>query len=386
MPCFPERRQIEIVQDTMRWLPGERHERTFRLTPRYSTRLPWPGAAMTSEDLFVLFGVAFTTVFLAVVIVAVIAGWCRSLRNWWRGVEPPEPTWSCIECEEREVPDPFDTCSECKRKEQTPSEPRWAHLLNRDDVMVLDVSTFGSLDNQAEVTDAAVIDTHGNVLLTDLWARAVRALPPNRMLATPRYHDVLGPLMRVLKRASIICVYNAEFDIPLIKGSVARHGRDETLDAEIICIKDEYASRYTSDGTWLKLEETARRESVLNEVGKPHPPLNDVRLTLGIMCKVVARECRARGLPVGDALAPNYSGVSSADDIPEKTESRRIQHDQPAPDPAGRPIDRHALRSLPPHTTKCSTPAALNSVDDDEVLRDLARRRGLKPGQNWHRQ
>ena len=124
---------------------------------------------MTSEDLFVLFGVACTAVFLAVVIIAVLAGWCRSLWNWWR------------------------------------PEPRWAYLVNRDDVMVLDVSTFGSLDNQAEVTDAAVIDTHGNVLLTDLRARAVRALPPNHMLATPRYHDVLGPLMRVLKRASIIC-------------------------------------------------------------------------------------------------------------------------------------------------------------------------------------
>ena len=45
--------------------------------------------------------------------------------------------------------------------------------------------------------------------------------------------------------------------------------------------------------------------------------LNDVRLTLGIMCKVVARERRARGLPIGDALAPNCSGTSLVeDDIP----------------------------------------------------------------------
>ena len=255
-----------------------------------------------------------------------------SLRDW--GVEPAEPREKCDQCGK---PGPvslsaffdyFDeVCNECEEAERrrtrssslddgVTAEPRWAHLLNRTDVVVLDVSTFGSLDTNAEVRDAAVIDTHGNVLLHDLWAQARRAQPPGQLLRRPGYHDVLGPVMRVLQNASVICVYNAEFDIPLIQRQVARHGRDPDLDAEIVCIKEEYAAHYTPDRTWLTLEEAARRESVLDEVGEPHPPLNDVRLTLGIMCKVVARERRARGL-VGDARAPNYSGTSLVeDDIP----------------------------------------------------------------------
>ena len=103
------------------------------------------------------------------------------------------------------------------------------------------------------------------------------------------------------------------------------------------------------------------------------------------MCKVVARERRARGLPIGDALAPNYSGISLAHGTPEKTEPLRIRQEPAAPDPAGRPTDTRRV-PLRPHSTKSSTPAALKSVDDDEVLRDLAGRRGLKPGQNWARQ
>ena len=249
---------------------------------------------------------ALATVYWGVLL---LAGLIVQPIVWWRGVERADPpTWVCVECSKVFLGRSGFICDECA-KPQLPAEPRWAHLLNRTDVVVLDVSTFGSLDTDAEVKDTAVIDTQGNVLLHDLWAQALRAQPPNHILRRPRYHDVLGPVMRVLRNASVICVYNAEFDISLIQRQVERHGRDSDLDAEIVCIQREYAAHYTPDGTWLKLGEAARRESVLNEVGEPHPPLNDVRLTLGIMCKVVAREQRARGLPIGDALAPNYSGT-----------------------------------------------------------------------------
>ena len=191
----------------------------------------------------------------------------------------------------------MDICDECISKTTSPTEPRWAHLLNRNDVVVLDTQTSG-LDADDEVTDVAVIDTHGEVLLHDL-----------RALGAKSYADVHRPLMRVLKRASIICGYNLAFDLKMIRQSAARRGLDATIDAETVCIMEEYAEDHTPDGRWLKLEEAARREHAQCG-GAPHRPLTDARQTLGIMCKVVARERVARGLPSGDALAPNYSGLS----------------------------------------------------------------------------
>ena len=70
----------------------------------------------------------------------------------WRRREPPPMRWNCSnaafggECTSGlRVDDPFDLCDECKSKEEvrTPPEPRWAHLLDRDDVLVLDTQTTG---------------------------------------------------------------------------------------------------------------------------------------------------------------------------------------------------------------------------------------------------
>ena len=92
-----------------------------------------------------------------------------------------------------------------------------------------------------------VVDTHGRVLLHDLRRRGASS-----------YADVHGPLMRVLKRASIICVYNVDFEMKMIRQSAERHGLDATLDAETVCIMQEYADHYSADGRWSKLEDAAR--------------------------------------------------------------------------------------------------------------------------------
>ena len=162
------------------------------------------------HDLMVQAGIVIGVVSLAVIIAAVLVGWCRSLWNWLRGVEPPEQTWTCIECSGGEVPGPLELCSKCAKPQ--PRKPRWAHLLDRDDVMVIDTQTTG-LDADAEVVDLAVINTRRRVLLHDL-----------REHGASSYADVHGPLMRVLDRASIICVYNEGFDMQMIRQSAERYG------------------------------------------------------------------------------------------------------------------------------------------------------------------
>ena len=198
---------------------------------------------------------------------------CRSLRDWWREVEPAK-TGMCLECG-----NPTDSilCDKCDKKLQTPPEPRWAYLLDRDDVLVLDTQTTG-LDADAEVTDVAVINTRGRVLLDDL-----------RRAGATSYRDVHGPLMRVLDRASTVCVYNAGFDMQMIEQSAARHGLDANIGADVVCIMEEYANFYTNDGRWPKLDTAAEAEGV-SVGGARHRPLTDARLTLNIMRAVVERE------------------------------------------------------------------------------------------------
>ena len=76
------------------------------------------------------------------------------------------------------------------------------------------------------------------------------------------YRDIHGPLMRVLDRASTVCVYNAGFDMQMIQQSAARHGLDATIGADVVCIMEEYANLYTDDGRWPKLDKAATAEGV----------------------------------------------------------------------------------------------------------------------------
>ena len=224
---------------------------------------------------------------------------CRLLRDWWRGVEEPrlvryskangrrvgvapgrcvgsslDACWNrtrsgsliCDECEKKHEP-----------KHQPPPEPRWAHLLDRDDVLVLDTQTNG-LDADAEVTDVAVINTRGRVLIDDL-----------RRAGATSYRDIHDRLMRVLDRASTVCVYNAGYDMQMIEQSAARHGLDVNIRADVVCIMEEYANLYTNDGRWPKLDKAAAAEGV-SVGGARHRPLTDARLTLSLICAVVERE------------------------------------------------------------------------------------------------
>ena len=224
---------------------------------------------------------------------------CRLLRDWWRGAEEPRlvryqkangrrvgvAPGRCVGSSLDACWNPTGSgsllCDECKKKQepkhQPPPKPRWAHLLDRDDVLVLDTQTNG-LDADAEVTDVAVINTRGRVLIYDL-----------RRAGATSYRDIHGRLMRVLDRASTVCVYNAGYDMQMIEQSAARYGLDVNIDADVVCIMEEYANLYTNDGRWPKLENAAATEGV-SVGGARHRPLTDARLTLSLMRAVVERE------------------------------------------------------------------------------------------------
>lgn len=252
---------------------------------------------LTNSILMFLFGLG--AVYSAALAVSSFVDGCRLLSDWLRQAEKPRLVWqskgdgrrvgvapgrcvgSSVEaCWNPTLPRSL-LCRECEEKQEetrpAPPEPGWAHLLDRDDVVVLDTQTTG-LDADAEVTDVAVINTRGRVLLCNL-----------RRAGSTDYRDIHGPLMRVLNHASAVCVYNAGFDMQMIEQSAARHGLKMTIGADVVCIMEEYANLYTDDGRWPKLDNVAAAEGV-SVGGARHRPLTDARLTLGLMREVVKRE------------------------------------------------------------------------------------------------
>lgn len=103
---------------------------------------------------------------------------------------------------------------------ETATAKTWAHhLMQRDDWLVIDVETTG-LGLQAEVVEAAIIGSRGDVLLDTMvrphtppepQASRVHGLDVKALRDQPRFGQIYGRLMELLTRR-IVVAYNAEFD------------------------------------------------------------------------------------------------------------------------------------------------------------------------------
>ena len=107
-------------------------------------------------------------------------------------------------------------------------------LLNRPDVLVVDVETTG-LGDRAEVLAVAVIDTTGRVLLdtvsmppgtdTDRGEQHARSDPPRlRSMGARPWPEVHGELVELLRGAKIVIAWNVEYDSRLLHQTAKRHG------------------------------------------------------------------------------------------------------------------------------------------------------------------
>ena len=107
-------------------------------------------------------------------------------------------------------------------------------LLNRPDVLVVDVETTG-LGDRAEVLAVAVIDTTGRVLLDTVSmpqgripteASNVHGLtrPRLRSMGARPWPEVHGELVDLLRGAKIVIAWNVEYDSRLLHQTAKRHG------------------------------------------------------------------------------------------------------------------------------------------------------------------
>ena len=168
-------------------------------------------------------------------------------------------------------------------------------LLNRHDVLVIDLETTG-FGERAEAIAIAVIDTTGRVLLDTVSlpqgriptkASDVHGLTRARLRSMgarpwPEVHAELRPL---LLGAHIALAWNAEYDCRLLEQTAGRH--ELTLPPVVwrCVMQTEATTRDGPDGDrapWVKLTEAATRLRVRVPATDVHDALSDVRTTLAV--------------------------------------------------------------------------------------------------------
>ncbi|HUZ02362.1 MAG TPA: 3'-5' exonuclease [Thermomicrobiaceae bacterium] len=130
-----------------------------------------------------------------------------------------------------------------------PTAAAWAiSMATRPDVVYLDTETTG-LDGTAEIVDLAVVDNAGRVLVNTL-VRPGHAIPADAtrihhitdqmVAAAPGWPQVYPALAGVLRRFPCVVVYNAPFDVRMLRQSSRSHALPD-LEAEWHCAMRRYA-------------------------------------------------------------------------------------------------------------------------------------------------
>ena len=153
-----------------------------------------------------------------------------------------------------------------------PTDPTtdWPELLDRPDVLILDSETT----RLGEIVEIAIIDTTGEAGLDRLvlpvgrisaGAASVHGITRDMLRAAdaqpwPATH---ARAVRLLRAASAVLIYNADFDRDMLEQTAARHGRRFPRLAARYAMR-EYAAHCRArgeDGRWRPLSRAAEAEA-----------------------------------------------------------------------------------------------------------------------------
>ena len=168
--------------------------------------------------------------------------------------------------------------------------------------LILDTETTG-LGDEAEICELAVIRHDGSVALDTLVrptgkisedATRVHGITDADVRDAPSIDDVLDARVRLFLASHPIAIYNADYDLRLLRQSAAAAGESDLntwamgLRRETFCVMEAFAEWYGSwnarheSYTWQKLE-TAALHFGLSWDGKAHRALTDTRMTLEVV-------------------------------------------------------------------------------------------------------
>ena len=168
--------------------------------------------------------------------------------------------------------------------------------------LILDAETTG-LGDEAEICEIAVIRHDGSVVLDTLVrptgkisedATRIHGITDADVRDAPSIDDVLDARVRLFLASHPIAIYNADYDLRLLRQSAAAAGDSDLntwamgLRRETFCVMETFAEWYGSwnaryeSYTWQKLE-TAALHFGLSWDSKAHRALTDTRMTLEVV-------------------------------------------------------------------------------------------------------
>jgi len=207
----------------------------------------------------------------------------------------------------------------------------WARDRLRDDFVVLDTETTG-LNEDDEVVQVAVVGKTGRVLLECLLkprklippgASAVHGIRDEDVEGAVDIYDLLPVLHSILQEKQVL-IYNADYDLRLIRQSLRMRGLDGLVgQGRAWCVMEEFARYY---GEWneyhgnYKWQKLARACQYFNlPVDGAHGAAAAARMTLRVVERMAQaltsqeREAETRGLKEAQAEALANEDDASAD-------------------------------------------------------------------------
>ena len=177
-------------------------------------------------------------------------------------------------------------------------------LVSRN-ALVLDTETTG-LGTQDEIVELSIIDMGGGVLINTLvkptilitpGASAIHGISNTDISSAPYITQILPELTHMLKN-NIIAIYNAEFDLRMLRQSLNAHGKTTPhyLHNNVYCIMelysifngefDEIKMRYK----WIELSVAASRLGIVVPQTL-HRAKIDAELTRQVILRIADSEC-----------------------------------------------------------------------------------------------
>lgn len=197
----------------------------------------------------------------------------------------------------------------------------WAHLLGREDVLIVGTETTG-VGEHAEVVEVALIDTtgEGRYFALSLPAGGIAAQATKAHGWTPRtlreagarhWPEVHDELLDTLRSTKVVLGWNVGFDQRMLFQTAERHQRQLPRLQWRDVMRDYAAIR--GGGPRHRLEDAAKREGVARA---DHTTGGDCEAVLGIMRAVVEGPTVSAGKGDRAAAAPRCPGPGSGSATP----------------------------------------------------------------------
>ena len=179
----------------------------------------------------------------------------------------------------------------------------WAKaMFVRPHVLILDTETTG-LGDDAEVIEIALIDLQGQVRLNTLvqcqgeippQVTALHGINKEMLKDAPLFPQVWNALAHVLAEPNEIIIYNAEYDVRMLRQTAKRYGLPLS-EMKTHCLMLHY-SEYINEPSWRQPEGyryqrlSAACDYFGIKQGGSHRALPDVLMTLEVLRKLAAIE------------------------------------------------------------------------------------------------